>query len=325
MSKTKEQKYQADFEQVTHNLSDKEKSLFLPRTNLISPEQAIEMKEKLLAMDFVRCEGGKVLMGQDQGLPCSIEGQRVNETPQREYEIPPFYIAKNTVTNADFEKFDPRHTRTNTSLGDKNPVTCTTYGRAIGYTLWINEQTGMNFNLPTEPQWVSAIAPYGWQYSHKPDGRPSRKSQNTYKSFPDSYPSQETGATLEVDDPQVEPNRLGIHHATGNVSVYTLGHYQTKGSWGSISNGSYSVVVGGNFRLCPFGSRTLTRGILDVTAIVDTVGIRLVHPDPEHTIWLPLLDSFRNQEIEFDYTLEELKIFYSTMSNPNQYLHKTVS
>lgn len=281
MSKIEKHRYQNDFETITNNFSDKERALIQP-PKLMSPKEILKTKDKLLKMNFVKCEGRKVLMGQSEGLPCTIENQRINETPQREYKIAPFYIAKYTVTNTEFEKFDPRHTRTNTSLKDKHPVTCITYGRAIGYTLWLNKQTGMNFNLPTEPQWVIATAPYGWQYPHKPDGKPQRKVQNVYKSFPQSYPPQETGATLEVDDPQVEPNYLDIHHATGNVSVYTLGHYKTSGHWGSMSDGSYSIVLGGNFRLCAFGSRTLTRGILDVTGIVDTVGIRLTHPDPEY-------------------------------------------
>jgi formylglycine-generating enzyme required for sulfatase activity len=221
-------------------------------------------------------------MGQEKGLICSIEGRRANETPVREISIPPFYISKFTVTNSEFEVFDPRHTRTNTSKGDKNPVTCLTYGRAISYLIWLNQQKNMAFSIPTEPQWVAAVAPYGWQYADKPEGRPERSSQNIYKSFVEAYPEGEQGATLDVDDERVQPNRLGIFHATGNVSVFTLGHYSTEGHWGSASDGSYSVVVGGNFRLCPLGTRVVTRGILDVTAIVDTVGIRLVHPDPKY-------------------------------------------
>jgi len=263
------------------NLSDREKSLGKLDKPLKFVEEVVEMKEKLASLGFVRCEGGPVLMGQDKGLLCSIEGRRSNETPSREIVIPPFYISKFDVSNVEFEKFDLRHTRTNTSSRDKSPVTCLTYGRVISYVIWLNQQTNMAFSIPTEPQWVAAVAPYGWQYSEKPDGRPERSSQNVYKSFVDKYPQGELGATLDVDDARVPPNYLGLYHATGNVSVYTLGHYSTTGHWGSASDGSYSVVVGGNFRLCPLGTRVVTRGILDVTAIVDTAGIRLVHPEPE--------------------------------------------
>jgi formylglycine-generating enzyme required for sulfatase activity len=225
-------------------------------------------------------------MGANEGLPCSIEGERSNETPVRVVEVPPFYISKNTVTNIEFEEFDKRHSRTNTSRGDRNPVTCLTYGRAISYILWLNERTGLSFRLPTEPEYVAAVAPYGWQFPYKENGHPSRKSQNHFRAFPELYPDGELGSTVQVDDPIVPPNYLGLNHPTGNVSIFSFGHYSTEGHWGANSDGSYVVILGGNFRLCPFSTRSLSRGILDVTGVADTVGIRLVHPDPEY-----LLDS----------------------------------
>lgn len=284
MSKVEKRQYAEELLQNEEALSAKEKALLRFPERLKTIEDAKEIKEILLSLDFVRCEGGRTLMGQDQGLPCTIEGQRKNETPRREFDLPPFYIAKYTITNADFELFDPKHSRTNTSRGDKNPVTCVTYGRAIGFANWLSEQTGLAFCLPTEPQYISAVSPYGWEYPHKETGNPDRKVFNNYKAFVGAYPEGEIGATLEVDDPRVPTNHLGLSHPTGNVSIFTLGHYSTTGHWGANSDGAYVVVVGGNFRLCPYGTRTVTRGIMDVTGIVDTVGIRLVHPDPEYLL-----------------------------------------
>ncbi len=282
MSNWEKRHYEQEFFEYGEGLSAKEKALLNFPESPKSLESAIERKNILLSLGFVRCEGGPTLMGNELGLPCSIEGQRQNETPKREFELPPFYIAKYTVTNAEFELFDPNHSRTNTSKGDRNPATCMTYGKAVGFALWLNKQTGLAFSLPTEPQFLSAVAPYGWAYSNKSEGVPDRHTQNNYKAFRDAYPDGEKGATLEVDDPRVPLNHLGLSHATGNVSIFTFGHYLTPGHWGSASDGAYTVVVGGNFRLCPFGTRTVTRGILDVTGVVDTVGIRLVHPDPEY-------------------------------------------
>ncbi|MBU1071478.1 formylglycine-generating enzyme family protein [Patescibacteria group bacterium] len=284
MNKLEKRLYQQDFSDCENNLSDKERLLLKYPDGLETSKDTQEIKETLLSLGFVKCKGGPTLMGQKNGLTCTIEGQRRNETPQREYNVPPFYIAKHTITNTEYEQFDPRHSRTNTSKGDKNPVTCITYGRAVGFTTWLNEQSGLAFNLPTEPQYVCAIAPYSWQYPHKPNGNPDRHVFNNYKAFVNAYPEGEIGATLEVDDPRVPVNQIGLNHVTGNVSIFTLGHYPTLGHWGSISDGSYTIIVGGNFRLCSLGTRSVTRGIIDVTAIIDTVGIRLVHPDPEHLL-----------------------------------------
>ncbi len=284
MNNLERRQYEHDFLLNGEGLSDKERALLIYPERLKTPEGAQDTKERLLSLDFVRCEGGPTIMGQEHGLPCSIEGQRRNETPRREFDIPPFYVAKYAVTNIEFELFDPKHSRTNTSKGDKTPATCITYGRAVGYALWLSERTGLSFSLPTEPQYVSAVAPYGWEYPHKVSGGPDRRVFNNYKAFIDAYPEGEIGAAMEVDDPRVHVNHIGLNHATGNVSIFTLGHYPTPGHWGSASDGSYTVVVGGNFRLCPLGTRSVTRGIIDVTAIVDTVGIRLVHPDPEYLL-----------------------------------------
>jgi len=257
----------------------------ITQPKLYSPKEAKEIVERLEEMNFVRCPGGSVIMGKDRGIKCNIEGHRLNETPQRRIiNIEPFYVAKFTVTNAEWEKFDPNHRRTITSSKDKSPVTCISYRRALRYIIWLNEQTGMNFCLPTEPQIVLAYAPEGWEYSYKKSGGPERHIQNVFRSFPEAYPEGEAGSTLEVDDPRVPVNYLGIHHAGGNVSVFTLGHYQAPGHWGANSDGCYVVVYGGNFRLCHFSTRTVARGIVDITAVGDTLGIRLVHPDPFLTL-----------------------------------------
>ncbi len=264
---------------VVLGLSKRESSFFDPLLET-SRDEAVCKVEALEFAGFVRCPGGVVSMGLRMGLKCTIEGKRSNETPERQFELESFYVSKTTVTNVDFEKFDPDHSRTITSDKDRSPVTCITYGRAISYVIWLNNQTGMNYSLPIEPQLVKASAPEGWKYSFQENGRPVRRAENMYKSYPSLYPEGELGAALEVDDSRVPTNHLGLYHATGNVSVFTLGHFKTEGHWGSVSDGVYTVIFGGNFRTCPFGARVATRGILDVAGITDTVGIRLVHPDP---------------------------------------------
>jgi hypothetical protein len=276
--------YEGDFRKMLEGLSDREKKLAEEPPKL-TQEKADRIKEILIEKGFVRCPEGPVLLGQEKGLFCTIEGSRENETPPRIYYLESFYICKNTVTNSEFEEFDSRHSRTPTSQGDKNPVTCISYGRAVSYALWLNEKTGLYFCLPTEPQLIKALAPFGWEYPYQETGKPKRGEQNVYNSFPDRYPEKLSASTMEVDDTSVNPNYLGINHATGNVSVFTFGHYIAQpGHWGSKTDGAYTIAIGGNFRLCPYSTRTVTRGIIDITGVADTVGIRLVHPDPDNYV-----------------------------------------
>lgn len=270
--------YEETLEKYINYLSVREQKLMAPIDfSKISKEY---VREYLLHNGFVFCNGGEVIMGSDKGLKCSVKGYRKNETPVRATKIPPFYISKTLITNLDYELFDPNHSRTNTSNRDKQPVTTISYGRALSYVSWLNETTSMCFTLPTEPQFVIAASPTGWEYPYQKTGTPQRKKQNVYKSFPELYPENEMAATLDVDDEITPQNYLGLFHITGNVSIFTLGHFYTEGHWGAFTDGAYTVTVGGNFRLCPYSARTISRGIIDVTGIADTFGIRLVHLDP---------------------------------------------
>lgn len=246
-----------------------------------SEAEALEDIERLTKMGFVLCPGGVYEIGAPVGLRCIVEGHRRNEVPIRCAKIDPFYVSRTTVSNIEYEQFDPEHSRTYSSPGDRNPVTCLTYGRALRYANWLNEQTGLRFMLPTYPQMIAAMAPSGWRYPDAEDRSVKRRLYNVYNSFPERYPGGEKAATLEVDDPIVPMNDIGLFHPTGNVSVFTFGHYQTEGgTWGAKSNGAYCLVAGGNFRTCPHSTRVVTRGIADVAIVTDTIGIRLVHPDP---------------------------------------------
>lgn len=279
MNKIESLDYLDCLEEIIAELSRRERKLL--ETRKYTPDLAMTTVEELKKRNFVRCPGGEVVMGEERGLRCSIEGERSNETPLRKIaNIPPFYICRTTVTNKEYEEFDPNHARTRTSYKDRQPVTCITYGRAVSYVLWLRQTTGMDFSLPTEPQWYLAAVPPGWKYPYQKEGKPSRILVNVFRSFPEYYPEGEEGATLEVDDPRVPPNYLGLYYPTSNVSIFTLGHFRTRGHWGASSDGVYTVVVGGNFRSCPYGARVLTRGIGDIAGVSDVVGIRLVHPDP---------------------------------------------
>lgn len=272
--------YQVEWQQTFQSLSEREKALYEFK-NPLTLAQAEQLIDYLESNGYVRVPGGQITLGLKQGLRCSIEGRRRNETKQRQVNsIPPFYIATTTVRNEQYEEFDSRHTRPAVAPGDKHPAVCLTYGRAISYCLWLNERLGSRLRLPTEPELVMAIAPEGWQYSYQEQGRPILKSENVYNSFPDCYPLGLAAATLEVDTELVKPNYLGLRHAGGNVSNYTLGHYYAPGHWGAVTDGAYTVVIGGNFRQCARGPRVVSRGLIDIAGVCETVGIRLVYPDP---------------------------------------------
>lgn len=240
----------------------------------LSPEE-IPVKESLLQLlGFVFLPRGRVRLGTKYPLPCRFEGHRINEAPVREIEIAPFWICKFTVTNREFELFNPKRVRPQTSLLDTQPVTNVTYLNALRYAEFLSDKYNLAFSLPTEPEWVYAAAPFGWEYPYHQDRNPNPKKTHNFILEESDY------QTLDVDDPRHDPNIWGLYHIGGNVQEFTLGSYYTgSGAWGYLTDGRYCIVKGGDFGHCPLSSGVHRRGISDVSARSERVGIRLAHQD----------------------------------------------
>lgn len=216
--------------------------------------------------------GGPVLMGTEKPLRCKLEGRRWNESPAHQMHVNGFYLARTKVTNALFEQFNPRHVRPPQALGDNHPVVEVMYGEALSFCEWLNEQTGMSFRLPTEPEWVYAAAPFGWAYNYQPE--PKNPDVTKGHVFGDGH---EFG-TAPVDDPRWEPNFLGLDQMGFNVTEFTFGHYRIPNqTWGFADDGMYCIGKGGNYGHCSYTPRTASRFIIDVSDRNPRIGFRLAH------------------------------------------------
>jgi formylglycine-generating enzyme required for sulfatase activity len=148
---------------------------------------------------------------------------RDNEKPQHRLELPPYWIGKTPVTNAQFRPFVEGDGYTNgdywTEAGwrwceesklmtprfwddtmwnsGNYPVVGVSWFEAMAYCRWLAAQTGILFRLPTEAEWEKAargpdgrIWPWGntWE-----DGRCNSKEAGKQRTTPvGSYP---TGAS----------------------------------------------------------------------------------------------------------------------------------
>jgi formylglycine-generating enzyme required for sulfatase activity len=219
----------------------------------------------LRELGFVRLVGGPVRLGSDRPLPCRLEGHRRNETPVRDVEVSPFWIARRCVANWEYERCDRRWRRPLTSPDDTHPAVNVTYLNALDYCRWMSERYGLPFSLPSEAQWVFAAAPYGWSF---PWGEcPDQDSALTRGSA--------VNGPVHVDDPRFGTNWCGLLHVGGNVSQFVLGHYFAPGHGGATIDGCYCLVKGGNWMLCCQSPGVQRRGLVDVAARLPTVGFRL--------------------------------------------------
>lgn len=227
--------------------------------------------EFLVKAGFVRLVGGMVKMGTDKPLFCKVEGHRHNETPVREVEVGPFWICKTKLTNGEFEHINPNHRRPSQALAEDMPVVDVMYGEAITFCKKINELTGMGFRLPTEPEWVFAAAPQGWEYPH------GDRSDVTMGHV---YGDGREHSVAPVLDPRWKSNWVGLDQMGYNVSEMTAGHYHAPiGQYGAETDGMYCIIKGGNYGHCKYGPGVHRRGIFDIADRNPRVGFRLAHDD----------------------------------------------
>jgi formylglycine-generating enzyme required for sulfatase activity len=99
---------------------------------------------------------------------------------------------------------------------DKHPVTCVSWNDALAYCRWLSEQTGEEYQLPSEAQWEYACragttTPFWWGYTLTPQ-RANYDGNYPYNNGPKGEYRQKT---LPVDE--LEPNPWGLYQMHGNV------------------------------------------------------------------------------------------------------------
>jgi formylglycine-generating enzyme required for sulfatase activity len=116
-----------------------------------------------VAAEMVAIPGGTFQMGSNEGSP--------DEQPVHSVTLSPFAIGKYEITNAQYEKFDPKHKafRDEYSAKDNDPVIYVSWREAAAYCNWLSTQhnltpvydektgeanlTASGYRLPTEAQW----------------------------------------------------------------------------------------------------------------------------------------------------------------------------
>ncbi len=189
------------------------------------------------AMQFkmVPISGGSFLMGS----PAKEKKKDTDETPQRKIIISPFWMAAYEVSRDAFDIFYKDETIAQNSdldaitrpssqyidfslgMGKEGgyPVNSLSQYAALMYCRWLYDKTGIFYRLPTEAEWEYAcragstttyyfgndtaqLVKYAWY---------KKNSNNKFKK-----------AGLKL------PNAWGLYDMLGNVSEWTLDHYEEK-------------------------------------------------------------------------------------------------
>jgi len=111
---------------------------------------------------LVRVPAGEFIMGSDPAYDTSA---REDELPQHTVDLAEYYIGKYPITNAHYQVFmdatQPRKLGGTPSWQsppskENHPVASVTWDEAAAFCMWLSQETGYIFRLPTEAEWEKA-------------------------------------------------------------------------------------------------------------------------------------------------------------------------
>jgi formylglycine-generating enzyme required for sulfatase activity len=227
-------------------------------------------------LEMVAIPGGKFLMGSP-----STEAERYDdESPQHEVTVPPFFMGKYPVTQAQWRTVaaleqvnrelnpDPSNFK-----GDNLPVEQISWYEAVEFCARLSEHTGQHYRLPSEAEWEYACragttTPFYFGETITADFA-SYNAEVTYADEPKGKSANQTtpvGSFL--------PNLFGLYDMHGNVWEWCYDHwhdnYEGAPAYGSpwieaarknlIENDNHSRLLrGGSWSNYPEGCRGANR------------------------------------------------------------------
>jgi len=102
--------------------------------------------------------GTMVLLPPGDFIMGSVDPEaQPNEQPLTPVSLSGFYIAQHPITNAEYEKFDPKHrTKRMDGADADHPVVYVTSLEAVKFCEWLSQKDGRTYRLPTEAEWEFA-------------------------------------------------------------------------------------------------------------------------------------------------------------------------
>lgn len=187
------------------------------KTDAISNLQSLSSRQPF-EPEMILIPAGEFLMGSD---PLVDKDAKDNEQPQHRLYLPDYYLAKTSVTNAQYLVFvrvtghsAPDHWSHDKFLAAKanHPVVKVSWYDAIAYCRWLTEVTGRAYTLPSEAEWEKGargtdgrIYPWGSEWD--------ASRCNSYQSGP--------GDTTPVGAYPGGASPYGLLDMSGNVWEWT--------------------------------------------------------------------------------------------------------
>ena len=249
--------------------------------------QFLEELAHNVTLAMVEISGGKFTMGSSES-----ESRRLGaEGPQHEVTVPPFYIGKFAVTQAEWRvvagwekverklKPDPSHFK-----GDDRPVENINWGDAKEFCARLAKKTARLYRLPSEAEWEYACragttAPFAFGETITPE----IVNYNGDYPYAKARKGKYRGETVPVGSLGVA-NAFGVFDMHGNVWEWCEDVWHENydkapadgSAWLSGGDSTYRVLRGGSFISIARDCRSAYRNLNDARVIYNYVGFRVV-------------------------------------------------
>lgn len=233
--------------------------------------------DRITFNDFVRVEGGTFMMGCQEGRDTDCEE---GEKPTHEVTLSTFYIGKYEVTQAQWRVvMDSAPPGLDQPGCDKCPVERVGWNEIEQFLQKLNEQTGLDYRLPTEAEWEYAARgghkSRGYLYSGSDDiSEVAWDFENSLEGYiPGNY-------TRTHPVGGKKSNELGLFDMSGNVHEWCSSSYDDypnsprnnpQGNESSV----FRVYRGGSWTNGPKYCRTTWRARFAKQLRFNSIGFRL--------------------------------------------------
>ena len=194
-----------------------------------------------------------------------------NERPVTKVMLSRFYMSRHLITNAQYEQFDPVHSRKRAAgAGDRHPVVYVSSLDAMKFCQWLGAREHRKYRLPTEAEWEFAARgsdgrKYPWgNYAGRGD-LANFADRNTVFAWSDRTIDDGFAETSPVGSFPIGVSPFGIEDMAGNVWEWCMDYYEQYRGTPKVnphgpSNGAKRVYRGGSWKSRFNSLRTTTRG-----------------------------------------------------------------
>jgi formylglycine-generating enzyme required for sulfatase activity len=275
-------------------LAPKEYTLQVSAPGYITKKEKINIKDKALVknvkldqdvltqlgIELAAIPAGSFMMGSNNGDD--------DEKPVHRVSVPAFKMMTHEVTWAQYQPCIDAGVCSTGSDGDEGwgkgnrPVINVSWNDAQDYIRWLNQQTGMNFRLPSEAEWeYAARANTTTAFSTGDRISTSQANFDGNYTHNGSSKGQYREKTLPVGS--FQPNDFGLYDMHGNVWEWTQdcwnGSYSgapNNGAAWESGNCGKRVLRGGSWYSLPINLRSASRFRHSASSRYDDNGFRLV-------------------------------------------------